>query len=139
MADVMLLAEKLERRVSDAVYPYSPEDYEDEIKSAASTLGYEDILELPSKLEVIVVMMAQVNMYYTLAGKHAQNHRVRIEGDMEIHPQQVAENYLKLALAFDKKVAEEQGKVTDSIEVLDATRWRVSDNRTVPRPNGGAY
>lgn len=139
MADIAVLAARLEKRVSDATFPYSPEDYQDEILQVAVSLGYDDILELPPKLEAVVVMMAQVNMYYTLAGKHAQNHRVRIEGDMEIHPQQVAENYLKLAVEFEKKAEAERGMVTDSIEVLDATRWRVSDNRTVPKPNGGAY
>lgn len=139
MAEINELVSKLEARVQDVEFPITPEEYLDEIESNILGLGYEDPTTLPKKLESVVILMSQVNFYYTLAGKHAKNFRVRVEGEMEMHPQQVAENYLKLAMTMEDKLETELMRKSDTMEVIESTRWRVSDNRLVPRSTGGDY
>jgi hypothetical protein len=136
LADINVLSTRLSGRVQDNEYPIIPAEYTAEIEDSIALLGYEPET-LPKTLEPIVLKKAMVNLYYILAGKHAKNYRVRIEGDMEIHSQQVAENYLKLALELEKGLERDIEKHTESIEMIEASRWRVSDNRNTPPSEGG--
>jgi hypothetical protein len=139
LANLTTLVMQLEGRVQDNEFPLSNYDYEAEIEASAVSLGYEDITELPKKLESLVILKSQLNFYYLLAGKHAKNYRVRIEGDMEIHSNQVAENYLKLATKLEDRLDKEMERLTDSIEMIESTRYRVSTIGNVPRSTGGDY
>lgn len=134
------LATRLAGRVQDDTFPLTDDDYSYEIQAAAAMLGYEGdaIEDITFPHERIVLTMAEMNLYYLLAGKHAKNFRTRVEGDMEIHPQQVAGNYLELAQALEERLDSLMAQYTDSVKVIEATRWRVSDNQLVPHSDGSA-
>lgn len=138
MADLSELVARLKKKVSDEVFPFEDTYYESEIQSALDYFGY-SIDNLPKQLEPMVLLKAQTNMYYDLAGKHARYHRVRIEGDIEIHRQHTAENYLKMAMALEDRLDKEIDRFIGSVEMIEATRWRVSDNILVPKSDGSGY
>lgn len=134
------LVKRLSFLVSDDEFPISEEEYRDELISTAASLGYEDILEIPSKkVESLILLKAQMNFYYMLAGKHARNYRVRVEGDMEVHAHQTSLNYLKLASALENRLEDELERISDHIEIIEATRYRVTTNGHVPYSNGAEY
>jgi len=137
------LVNRLKARVDDEVFPPTDEELQDLIVDALSEVGYPygevPIEKLPREYIPLVLKVAQKNGYYNLAGKHARFHRFRIEGDLEVHQQHTASNYLKLATALEKSLDEELAAKVDTITVSDASRWRVSDNRMVPKPDGSAY
>lgn len=139
MADVNSIVARLERMVKDNEYPFTPAECEEELLSCAASLGYESIEDIPLQAEGLVLLKAQINLYYALSGLHAKNYRVRIEGDMEIHSQQVAENYLKLAFALERRLEKEMERLGENIEVIEATRYRVSTIGNVPRSTGVKY
>lgn len=139
LADLKTLATRLETIVQDEEFPITPEEYEAEIEASAWALGYEGVEDIPNKAIPLVLLKSQVNLYYMLSGKHARHHRVRIEGDMEIHSQQTAENYLKLAYRMEIRLDKEMARLAENIENIEATRYRVSTIGNVPRSNGGRY
>ena len=132
------LMDRLEVKVQDEEFPITAFEYESEIKDAILSLGYESIDELPAKIESLVLLKCQINFYYMLAGKHARNYRVRVEGDMEVHAQQVAGNYLSLADTMETRLEKEMEKLAE-IEMIEATRYRVSTIGNVPKSTGVKY
>lgn len=135
---IVRLVTRLSARVQDEDYPYTEQQYLDEILSVITEYNYSPD-NLPPNLENLVLLKCQVNLYYDLSGKHAKNYRVRIEGDMEVHKHQPSRQYIQLAMELEKRLNDELDRKMDSIEVIEATRWRVSDNRNTPYPDGRGW
>lgn len=139
MADLVTLRERLKAIVNDQSFPFTDQEYEQQIIDAV--YRYDPTLtvdQLPPQAERLVLLIAQTNMYYILAGKHAQNFRVRVEGDIEIHANDPAEQYLKLAMDLENRIEKELAQ-TATIQVGTATRRRVEGNEIVPNPDGSAW
>lgn len=129
MTRLETMVEKLGRKVqpADDFYKFSPIDLEDEILEAMVFIDPGFTVEgLTPLQEMLVMYKARSSCYYTLAGKHAENIRFRIEND-EYFSQQAYEHYMGLGARYESMFKENV-----SIQVNTATRRQTGTGLKAP-------
>lgn len=136
MADLTLLVGKLADKVQpkDDFYKFSDMELQDEILEAMVFVDPDlTIEELSKKQEIMVLYKARSSCYYSLASKHAENMRFRIEND-EYHGNQPHTAYLTLARKYEQLFNELVGGA--SIQVNTVTRTQTGTGRKAPYYQG---
>lgn len=129
MADIVLLVDRLQRRVqpSDESLQFSDTDFyqaiEDAVMEMTGQLSVEDVQPTD---ELPVLYQAMSSCYYTLASKTAENMRFKIQND-EYFGYQVHQQYLSLAEKFKGMAEESRG-----IQVHTVTRTQTGTGRKAP-------
>lgn len=131
MADINGLVEKLARRVqpNDDFYKFTSDELLDEIEDALSILELTVDVITP-KQEVLVLYKARSSCYYSLASKHAENMRFRVEND-EYHGQHPYEHYMALAKRYEDLFNDSK-----DIEVNTVTRTQTGTGLKAPYYSG---
>lgn len=108
--------EYLAQEITDAMYKHNP-DY--------------TIETVPEKEEYLILKLAQIGCFYTLASKEAKNYKISVDG-ISIAKSERVTNYLRLA---DGLAKEYEGIVNSpdyqTIEVQETSRYSVRVNRMV--------
>ena len=136
MADLSRLVEKLGKRVqpSDDFYKFTDLELQDEILEAMVHLDPELTLDTLTKQDELMIMYkARSSCYYSLAGKHAENIRFRIEND-EYHSNQAYASYLAMAKQYENLYNEMAGG--GRIHVNTVTRTQTGTGRKAPYYEG---
>lgn len=132
MADLNNLVAKLGRKVqpSDEFYKFSDLELQEEILDAMAYVDPElHVEDLTKEQELLVMYKARSSCYYTLASKHAENMRFRIEND-EYHGNQPHNAYLNLAMQYEKMFEDMNGG--GKIQVNTVTRTQTGTGRKAP-------
>ena len=136
MADLAVLVARLSSQVqpSDDFYKFSEVEIKEEIMEAITHLDPELTIDTLTKVEELMVLYkARSSCYYTLASKHAENMRFRIEND-EYHGNQPHTAYLALAQKYGAMYDELAGG--GRIHVNTVTRTQTGTGRKAPYYQG---
>lgn len=123
------LLEKLKRRVqpTEEEYQFLDEELEAILEESVIDLDPDlDLETLPKEKENLVMWKAMSECYFILAGKHAENIRIRVEHD-EYHGQYASGNYMKVGERYLKMYEENKG-----VDVRTVTRTQTGTNRKAP-------